>query len=798
MSGENYLSQGSEAFHANVASHLEAAMGKCMPKMEIRFTNLSTSADVVVATKDGLELPTLYNHAKKSLMSLFRTKRTIRKDILHPMSGVFKPSTLTLVLGQPASGKSSLMKVLSGRFQERKNITIDGSVTYNGISANEVKNLIPQYTSYVSQRDFHYPVMSVKETLEFAHACQQPKHILDALENGTGQEIARAKSFMESLHNVYPDIITRQMGLTQCQDTIVGNAMLRGVSGGERKRVTLGEMEFGMKMVSFLDEISTGLDSAATYDIVNAQKSMTRHLKKTIVIALLQPAPEVFELFDEVLLLNEGHVMYHGPRSQCLAYFESLGLKCPPKRDVADFLLDLGTQQQNQYISYTSNSVPSSPCEYAENFRQSAIYANSISGGVLASEADIAHMKMLPEFTPSFLPITWTLAKRQAKVLARNKAYIRTRFVMTLLMSFLYSSTFYQMDPALSMNIVGLIYLAMLFLALGQIPLVPVLISSREIFYKQRNANFFRTSSFIIAQSMTQVPYAVLETVVFGSILYWVCGFANDFAAYILYLVILILSNLSFVGWLFFVTMMSSNLHVAKPLAMVSVLMHITFAGFIITGDNLPGYFVWVFWIDPFAWTLRALSVNQYSVSEFQKCVYNGVDYCKQFGKTMGNTQLQLLGLPTETKWIGLAILYLISCYCLFLSLTYFALEYHKPDNHGNHTMVTVNDEDEETSDHYIKAPKTPSENSAAITIDRTVSRVPQVVLAFKDLWYSVPNQTKGEPDLQLLKGINGYALPGTITALMGSSGAGKTTLMDVIAGRKTGGKIEGQILLNG
>ncbi|CAK4127020.1 unnamed protein product, partial [Aphanomyces euteiches] len=150
--------------------------------------------------------------------------------------------------------------------------------------------------------------------------------------------------------------------------------MTRGVSGGERKRVTIGEMEFGMKQVSLLDEISTGLDSAATFDIVKSQRSMAKSLKKTIVIALLQPSPEVFDLFDDVMIMNEGYMMYHGPQSEALSYFESFGFKCPPGRDVADFLLDLGTPQQHQYAVPGINNQPRYPADYSALFQESTIY----------------------------------------------------------------------------------------------------------------------------------------------------------------------------------------------------------------------------------------------------------------------------------------------------------------------------------------------------------------------------------------------------------------------------------------
>ncbi|KUF91855.1 ATP-binding Cassette (ABC) Superfamily [Phytophthora nicotianae] len=352
--GKTLMAQGPLALHDHVASSMEKALGKALPQMEVRFKNVSISADIVVKDETVVktELPTLTNELMKSIRSMGAKKHTVKKQILKDVSGVFKPGTITLVLGQPGSGKSSLMKLLSGRFPEQKNVTIDGGVTYNGALGTDLRKRLPQFVSYVNQRDKHYPSLTVKETLEFAHACcgggfseRDAQHFV----GGTPEENKAALDAARAMFKHYPDIVIQQLGLDNCQNTIVGDAMTRGVSGGERKRVTTGEMEFGNKYVMMMDEISTGLDSAATFDIITTQRSIAKKFRKTIVISLLQPSPEVFELFDDVVILNEGHVMYHGSRAEALGYFESLGFKCPPRRDVADFLLDLGTNKQTQY-----------------------------------------------------------------------------------------------------------------------------------------------------------------------------------------------------------------------------------------------------------------------------------------------------------------------------------------------------------------------------------------------------------------------------------------------------------------
>ncbi|OQR95257.1 ATP-binding Cassette (ABC) Superfamily [Achlya hypogyna] len=807
QSADAFLQDGSDAFHATLAAQLEASMGKDMPQLEIRFQDLSIAADVTVATKNGMELPTLANDVKKGVMGLFSAKRSIRKDILHPMSGVFKPSTTTLVLGQPGSGKSSLMKILSGRFPMQKNITVGGDITFNGTKSADIGNKLPQFASYISQRDFHYATLSVKETLQFAHACSGgaavPQRVLDSLQNGSPEENAQAKAVIQSLYQVYPDIITRQMGLKICEDTVVGNAMLRGVSGGERKRVTVGEMEFGMKMVSFMDEISTGLDSAATFDIVKSQKSMAESLKKTIAIALLQPSPEVYNLFDEVLLLNEGHVMYHGPRAQALAYFESLGFKCPPHRDVADFLLDLGTPEQDQYMVATNFAMtPRQPSEYADVFRQSSVYAAMLDVLASPTQAHLVddarhHIGALPVYQVPLWPSTWTVFSRQMRVFLRNRDFIVSRVVMIVIMSLLYSSNYYQVAPDQVVTVLGVVFVAVLFLALGQFPMIPSFLEARDIYYKQQRANFFRTSSYILAQALTQLPMCFIETIVFGSVMYWITGFVAEVGAFLIYLLLLFLTNLVYSTWFFLMAAVSPNLNVAQPLSMMTILLFVIFAGFIMSSADMPDYFIWLYWIDPFAWTIRALAINQYSAAEFQVCVYKGINYCAAKGDKFGNVMLQTFGLKTHTVWIWYGVIFMAATYVVFLGLAFVALEYLRYDGVES-TAVNVaaipNDESI-----YVEPPKTPA-GAVAVRVNDTEPQRANVfvTLAFQNLWYSVPNPTKGEPDLQLLKGINGYALPGTITALMGSSGAGKTTLMDVIAGRKTGGKIEGQILLNG
>ncbi|GMF13031.1 unnamed protein product [Phytophthora lilii] len=582
--------------------------------------------------------------------------------------------------------------------------------------------------------------------------------------------------------------------------------MLRGVSGGERKRVTTGEMAFGKNYVMLMDEISTGLDSAATLDIVTTLRSLAKTFRKTVVISLLQPSPEVFELFNEVMLLNNGYVMYHGPREHALGYFEGLGFKCPPQRDAADFLMDLGTNKQRQY---EEGSVPRTAEQFATAFQQSNIYRHTQDAlhtpvdQVLVRD-QFLHIAPLPEFHQNFWNGTWTLVKREMEITMRDTAAIKSRCLMAVLLGLLHGSTFYQFDDVNSQVVMGIAFVTINFVATSHMALIPTAMGMRDVLYKQRGANFFRVASYVIARFVSHIPVGLMESLVFGSFMYWMCGFVPTAGGYFLFELVLFLVSMVAAALFFFVACASPNLNIAFSVTQLLLLFFVTFSGYVVTKDTIPDYMIWVYWLSPQGWGVRALAVNQYNDPRFLTCVYENVDYCARYGMQAGEYLLSVYGVPTQKHWLWFGLVFLAALYCSLMVMSCLVLEYWRYENPENTTLNGEN-ADISTDDNYslVKTSKNASTDDTSTQPDVTITVPPKknfapVTLAFKDLWYSVPDPVNPKEDVDLLKGISGFALPGTMTALMGSSGAGKTTLMDVIAGRKTGGKIRGEVLLNG
>ncbi|GAB2274463.1 ABC transporter G member 31 [Dionaea muscipula] len=625
----------------------------------------------------------------------------------------------------------------------------------------------------------------------------------------------KASSVGGKKHSIWTDYVLKVLGLDLCSDTIIGDGMQRGVSGGQRKRVTTGEMIVGPRKTLFMDEISNGLDSSTTFQIVQCIRNFVHQMEGTVLMALLQPPPETFDLFDDLILLAEGHMVYHGPRGEVLEFFESLGFKLPPRKSIADFLQEVTSKKdQAQYWVDASKPYKFIPAaQIAEAFKHSRFgrrveHTLTIPYDKTASHPDALSMA---KFATSKWELFKTCLAREALLINRHRFLYIFRTCQVASVALVTSTAFIRTRIHPSNETYGDLYLCCLFFGLIHMLYngyseLSLMIFRLPVFYKQRDNCLYPAWSWSFCSWLLRIPYSVLEAIVWSVVVYYIVGFAPAPGRFFGFIFVHFALHQLALGLFQVVGTFTRNIVVANSFSSAVLLTIICLSGFILPKDMFNSWLIWAYWVSPMSYALNAISVNEFTASRWMKT--------SSFGNTtVGYSVLHLHNMPTEGYWYWLGVGALLLYTLLFNSIAPLALTYLNPQKSVQvviplDTMEDnkILDVDQSSSCSAVKAKDGEShfEVSSSIKKEGMILPFKPLTMTFHNVNYFVdmPKAIKttatSEKRLQLLSNVSGVFSPGILTALMGSSGAGKTTLMDVLAGRKTGGYIEGDIRISG
>ncbi|CAM9128278.1 unnamed protein product [Scytosiphon promiscuus] len=826
------LSQGTKFIMDTISVRCEKfeQLARELPQLvgvgcEVRVKGLAFS---VQRAKGSADEPTVGDN----IVSLFKTlaclpllerlkhgKEMESKGILDDVNAVFKPSTTTLVLGAPGSGKSTLLKALAGLLKKDAGHVNKGSITYNGSTEESGKFSLPKVAHFAEQADRHLPTMTVHETFKFA---------FDSMSGGTHENMMLGnegttdaqKALMSWMDSTYfkVEMIMRSLGLYNAKNTIVGNNSLRGVSGGERRRVTLGEMLCGPQTVFLLDSVSTGLDSSTTFDIMNTLKSASRSFHSTVVVALLQPPPETYKLFDNILLMAEGKIIFNGPREDVVPYFNSLGLHCPARKDEADWLVELtgdagSTSRADVETGDASGRVraPVTAEEFHARWRASeggkAIEQELATAGELdEAEWPVVYQTRYPKSWGYHLRMCFNKA---SMLLLRDKAFIKSQIMSSLVMGLIVGSIFFDLELEDVNAKFGLIFLSLLYLSMAGMAQIPPAIQQRDVFYKQSQAGFFPTSCMVISETLVNSALTVLCSIIFAPIVYFMVGLntSNNGERFFTFVMIVTAANVNITQYFRFLASFMPNFTLAQGFAGLSILVCVLFCGYFIPGDDIPAWWIWAFYVNPLTWAFRAAVLNEFQSPEYEVCAVEDLADGEDCPKALGQTYIDAYGFEDDKVYIWGGVAFILVEFLLCATATGFSYHYIQWDS-SDSAPISSDSTDGEDEEGKLQASPCPPDrayrfNAPVTVLKRQSSQLEgdlpfdPVALTFSDVSYSVPHPS-GDGSLELLSGISGFCKPGEMTALMGSSGAGKTTLLDVLAGRKTGGTITGDIRLNG
>ncbi|KAL2332424.1 hypothetical protein Fmac_020005 [Flemingia macrophylla] len=797
-------------------------VGLDIPTIEVRYEHLNIEAETFVGSR---ALPSFINAATdviEGFLNFFHIIRSKKKHvtILKDVSGIIKPSRMTLLLGPPSSGKTTLLLALSGKLD--KSLKESGRVTYNGHGMNE---FVPQRTAaYISQHDVHIGEMTVRETLAFSARCQGVGSRYDMLSELSRREKAAnikpdpdldvymKATATEGQESIVTDYVMKILGLDICADTMVGNEMFRGISGGQRKRVTTGEMLVGPTNALFMDEISTGLDSSTTFQIVSSLRQYVHILNGTALISLLQPAPETYDLFDDIILISDGQVVYHGPREYVLDFFELVGFRCPERKGVADFLQEV-TSKKDQVQYWSRRDQPYrfvTVTQFAEAFQSFHIGRKLEEELAVPFDKTKSHPAALTteKYGINKKELLKANFSREYLLLKRNSFIFIFKICQMSILSFITLTMFFRTEMHHENSTDAGVYAGALFFALlgimfNGMPELSMTIVRLPVFFKQRDYLFYPSWAFAIPKWIVQVPVTILEVAVWVFLTYYTIGFDPSVGRFFKQFFLLLLVSQMASGLFRAIGGLCRNMIVAGTFGSFSLLALIALGGFVLSKKDIKSWWIWGYWISPLMYGQNALMVNEFLGNSWHNATYNlGVKY------------LESRDIFTDSYWYWIGFGAMIGFMFLFNMIFGLALEFLDPFDKKQATMTEEEPEANTPNEGTVTEVELPSiENSrrADSLVESSHGKKRGMVLPFEPhsitfdgIVYSVdmPQEMKqqGAQDdkLVLLNGVSGAFRPGVLTALMGVSGAGKTTLMDVLAGRKTGGYIEGSIKISG
>ncbi|XP_022898531.1 pleiotropic drug resistance protein 2-like [Olea europaea var. sylvestris] len=798
-----------------------------IPKIEVRFQNLSIEGDAYVGTR---ALPTLLNstlntiEAALGMIGLSSSKKRV-VQILRDVSGFIKPSRMTLLLGPPGSGKTTLLKALAGKPDDDMKVT--GKITYCGHEFNE---FVPQRTcAYISQHDLHHGEMTVRETLDFSGRCLGVGTRYEMLLELSRREreagikpdpeidaFMKATAMAGKETSLITDYVLKILGLDICADIMVGDDMRRGISGGQKKRITTGEMLVGPAKAFFMDEISTGLDSSTTFQIVKFMRQMVHINDITMIISLLQPAPETFELFDDVILLSDGQIVYQGPREEILEFFEYMGFRCPERKGVADFLQEVTSKKdQEQYWCkrnqpYRYVSVP----EFAEAFNSFHIGQEIVEELRIPYDKSRTHPAALVkekygisnwELFRACFAREWLLMKRASFVYIFKTTQIT--IMATIALTVFLRTEMEAGQIVTSAKFWGALFFSLINVMFNGMQELAMTVFRLPVFFKQRDCLFYPAWAFALPIWVLRIPISVMESVLWIIFTYYTIGFAPAPARFFKQLLAFIGVYQMALSLFRFIAALGRTQVVANTLGTFTLLMVFVLGGFIVAKDDIQDWMIWGYYVSPMMYGQNAIAINEF-LSERWSAPTEGRE------NTVGKTLLRDRGLFTTESWYWICIFALFGFSLLFNVLFIAALTFLNPLG-DNKAVITDDGEEEKKNKRQLissaedvqMSVRNPHGSIGTVNNETRKGMVlpfEPLSLAFNHVNYYVDMpaemKTQGVNDvrLQLLRDVSGAFRPGVLTALVGVSGAGKTTLMDVLAGRKTGGYIEGSISISG
>ncbi|KAK3945683.1 putative brefeldin a resistance protein [Diplogelasinospora grovesii] len=751
----------------------------------------------------------------KNLLGL--GKKGVEATLLDNFRGVCKAGEMVLVLGKPGSGCTTFLKNIANQRYGYTSVT--GDVLYGPFTAKEFRQYRGEAV-YNAEDDLHHATLSVEQTLGFALDVKIPGKLPAGITK-------------QHLKEEVITLMLKMFNIEHTRNTVMGGHFVRGVSGGERKRVSIAEMLITNACILSWDNSTRGLDASTALDFVKSLRVQTNLYKTSTFVSLYQASENIYKQFDKVLVIDEGKQVYFGPASEARGYFEGLGFAPRPRQTTPDYVTGCTDAFEREYQEGRSEEdAPHSPATLEAAFKESK-FARALDQemaeykSTLAAETDkhedfkVAVREQKRRGTPKqsvysvgFQQQVWALMKRQFVLKMQDRLALFLSWLRSIVTAIVLGTLYLNLGQtsASAFSKGGLMFISLLFNAFQAFSELAGTMVGRAIVNKHKAYAFHRPSALWIAQIFVDQAFAATQIMVFSIIVYFMTNLFRSAGAFFTFYLMILSGNIAMTLFFRIIGCLSPDFDYAVKFAVVTITFFITTSGYLIQYQSEKVWLRWIYWINVLGLAFSSMMENEFSRIDMtctaESLIPAGPGYddinhqvCTLAGSTPGTLEvsgsayiIQGFSYSPSDLWRNWGII--MALIVFFLILNVVLGELVKFGMGGNLAKVFQKPNDERKKLNADLLAKRDARRKARKENESSELKIEsESILTWENLCYDVPVPGGNR---RLLNNVFGYVKPGQLTALMGASGAGKTTLLDVLAARKNIGVIGGDILVDG
>ncbi|KYQ53045.1 ATP-binding cassette sub-family G member 4 [Trachymyrmex zeteki] len=544
--------------------------------------------------------------------------RKIKKQILKDLNGVFKAAELTAIMGPSGAGKSTLLNILTG-FQQGH---LHGTVEYISSEGRQNWGMYKKQSCYIQQTDNLYDLFTVQESMMI----------------GAYLKIGSSATVM--FRQVLIDNILDTLMLSKVKDTRVDR-----LSGGQKKRLSIALELIDNPPIMFLDEPTTGLDSLASLQCISALQTLAKS-GRTIICTIHQPSAAVYQMFDYIYLVVDGHCLYAGTPDNTVSYFAQQGFQCPQYHNPADYMLEVVNQE---YGNYTNQLIAAAEkyCQREETPLKMRIMKE-------ASFYEKTKMMMDP---PSEMIKFRVLLYRYALIIYRDWSVYYIKIIMNFLVAILLGLIFEHVgiDASKTISNAGFLMITILyFMYTSLMPAVLKFPLELNILKKERFNNWYQLRTYYIAMLVITLPLTILSSFVYSTISYVLTKQPMEWSRFFMFLLITILTSFTSESIGLGLGTVFNPINGTFFGAVITAIM-LALAGYLVFFNHMPRILYYVSYMNFFRFAFDGLIQAIYGFQRETIPCPSNIDYCHLRTPSL---ILEELNMTKSIFWIDVVVLF--------------------------------------------------------------------------------------------------------------------------------------------